>query len=102
MKQIKNAAKKTATPRNEKEKGVVRRNFIRDVLDQCDAKALQLSPHAPNNVRWAAVAFDLGISVHTIAMWARKGYIPKAPAVAMAHRYGVTVVKVEDVLAPTV
>lgn len=83
------------------EKNRQRRVTVREVLDQCDKKAQHMNADAPTNVRWAAVAYDLGVSIHTVQYWARKGYIPKGPAVALSRRYGAKVVKVEDVLAPT-
>lgn len=79
-----------------------RRAEIRTVLDACDAKAKQINDEAPSNVRWAALSFDLGVSIHTVQHWARKGYIPKGPARALQNRYGTKVVKIEDVLAPAV
>ena len=78
-------------------KSVLRRAAIRDVLDACSKKAVQLRPDAPDNVRWAALAFDLDVSIHTVQHWARKGYIPKSSAVALARRYGAKLVRVEDV-----
>lgn len=78
-------------------KNVLRRAAIRDVLDACSKKAAQLRPDAPDNVRWAALAFDLDVSIHTVQHWARKGYIPKSSAVSLARRYGAKLVRVEDV-----
>lgn len=78
---------------------IEQRCALRDILDRLDAIARKT--HTKEiDFRWAGLAKDLGVSLHTVMHWSRRGYVPEAMAKALEQRYGRTVVKNEAITKP--
>lgn len=80
------------------EAAAVQRKIVRNALDRADGEALDRFPQF-QKIRWAALATEMGVSIHTVQWWARVGGLPKSQALALESRYGRRVVKHEDVIA---
>lgn len=77
-----------------------RRDALRTILDALDDEAKPRAQDLVRCVRWLSLANELGVSLHTVQHWARRGYLPRSQALAVENRYGRKLVKSEDLYRP--
>lgn len=67
-----------------------RRAALRAKLDALDALAKETALGDPSTfaVRWLALANKVGVSLHTVQLWARQGRVPGSPAMNMELLFG--------------